>query len=138
MMSKKYIKIENAEKKSYVYIDFWAMTEEDGNEIRFSVEETNRWGHVILKTDKDIDTIKKEIEEEGHFDSDNYEDDIWETDMLDICATDYNNCHNVEEETLQELAEENSDWEEHGYSNQGYRVDIYGKLKITDVTKEYE
>ena len=140
MMTKKYIKIQPENKKSYVLNDFWAMTEDDGNEIRFSVEETNRWGHIIIKTDKDVDTIKKEIEEEGHFDSDNYEDDdgIYETDMEDICSVDYNNCHNVDEETLQELAEENSDWEAHGYKHQGYRIDIFGDVKVTDVTKEYE
>ena len=134
-----YIKIEPVNKKSYVYHNFWSMTEDDGNEIRFSEEELNRWGWIIIKTDKDVDTIKKEIEEEGHFDSDNYEDNdgIWETDMDDIISVDYNNCYNIDEDTLQELHEENSDWEEHGYTNEGYRIDIFGDVKVTDVTDEY-
>jgi len=132
-------KIEPVNKKSIIDNQFWSMTEDDGNEIRFSVEETNRWGYFVVKTDKTLDQVKDDLnyddDKYGQFDSDDWE--IEDMDFYDICAVDYNNCHNIDEETLQQLAEENPSWEDHGYNNEGYRYDIYGKMNVTDVTDEY-
>ena len=134
-----YFKIEPVYKKSITDNMFWERKEDDGELIKFSTEELYRWGHFVIKTDLTLDQVKDELnaddEKYGQFDSDDWE--LEDQELDDSCSYYFNNCYNIDEETLEQLYEENSSWEEHGYDNIGYRYDIHGPMKVTDVTDEY-
>jgi len=131
----KYYKIEPTWKKSiFEYQGF----QNDDKSVRFQTEEMYRWGHIVIQLE-DNETLEDVV---GDIDDDNNvfefdSDEIVDIDLDDQCSFYFNNIVGIEEEQLDEkFEEEGYDYLEQYIPTYSF-VEIHGKLKVTDMTEEY-
>ena len=145
-----YFQISNQYKKSYTEQQDW---KKDGKGLGdwFVEISTYRFGEIIIKTDmnyddfsKKINQISKDNEERFSFVSDSLEDfhSDWEfIDYGDISEQSgiefevYSGDYSLED--IEEMYDEDSDWEGHGFTPGDILISFYGPIDVKDISGEY-
>ena len=133
-MTKFYLISPKWKKSIYEYSKY----ENDDNTKSFTTEEMYRWGHCVVKVEDGnelADIIGNPIDSRNEFEFDHTM--VEEQEVDDQCSFYFQNCKGIEEEELDEkFEEEGYDYLEQ-YTPTYSFVEVHGKLKVTDITEQY-
>ena len=135
-----YFKVSNKFKKSFIENQVMKKDLPDGTVQSFIQEDTWRWGELIIKTDLSLEEFKNDIradDDNGFLSTEDYEVEDY-GDFSDGCGLWFNSCVNITEEEVENMYEEDSDWEStHGFYYDDSWIDIQGPIDVEDVTEDY-